>query len=519
MLNDISRRKDAEFELAAVKTGLEVRVRMRTEELFEANRQLRAEIAVREAAELALERSEERLQHIITALPVALLVKDPQSRITFMNKAAEKGWGLSFPEMVCKTGSEMFTPDQMEKILATDRLAFASRDVVVEEREVWNVARVQCRHYESYKKPIFDADGQPLYLICVFVDITERKQAQAALLQSFQQLRQLTARLELMKAEDRKRIAKGIHDDLGQNLLALKLDVEMLHARAGDRHPLLKERVGHVLDTIDATIRSVREIINDLHPSTLELGLPVALESLVDQFQKRSGISCTLAVIGECSLPDTRRTSVIFRIVQESLLYVLRYAHASVADVTLSIGAEHLSITIVDDGIGVVAGEAGKEAAYALRGIRERVNVFGGELAIDIFRNRCKIIAHCDPGSTRENVDCRDEMAGQGRRPLGAWAGIAMLAAGCVGQSPLRPVRAAHDGRRGADAPQRPAAHAGPARAPRELELSNQQLRAEIERAQGGRGRACVQRKAAARHPLHPADARSSSRTPSRASS
>ena len=125
MLNDISRRKEAELELAAVKTGLEVRVRMRAEELVEANRQLRAEIAVREAAERALERSEERLQHIITALPVALLVKDPQSRITLMNKAAEKGWGLSFPEMVCKTGSEMFTPDQMEKILAADRLAFA----------------------------------------------------------------------------------------------------------------------------------------------------------------------------------------------------------------------------------------------------------------------------------------------------------------------------------------------------------------------------------------------------------
>ena len=155
-----------------------------------------------------------------------------------------------------------------------------------------------------------------------------------------------------------------------------------MRARATAIH-LLKERVGHVLDTIDATIRSVREIMNDLHPSTLELGLPVALEWLVDQFQKRSGISCTLAVIGECSLPDARRTAVIFRIVQEALLYVLRHAHAGVADVTLSIGAEHLSITIVDDGIGVVAGEAGKDAAYALRGIRERVNVFGGELAID----------------------------------------------------------------------------------------------------------------------------------------
>ncbi|MGZ8289921.1 MAG: PAS domain-containing sensor histidine kinase [Telluria sp.] len=384
MLTDITQRKEAELELSAVKTGLEVRVRMRTEELIQANHQLRAEIAVREAAEQALELSEKRLQDIITTLPVALLIKDPQSRITLMNKAAETGWGISFDEVAGKTGSELFTPDQMKKILEGDRATFEGGELVVEERAIWNVDRVQCFTYDSYKKPIYDARGKPLYMICVFVDITERKHAEAALQLSYQQLRQVTARLELLKAEDGKRIAQGIHDDLGQNLLALKLDVQMLHSRAGERHPLLQQRVGHVLATIDATIRSVREIMNDLHPSTLELGLPVALEWLVDQFEKRSGITCTLTVIGEHGpLPDTRRTSVIFRIVQESLLYVLRHAQATMADVTLAVGAGQISITIVDDGIGIVDGEAGVEAAFALRGIRERVDVFGGELEID----------------------------------------------------------------------------------------------------------------------------------------
>jgi PAS domain S-box-containing protein len=209
-------------------------------------------------------------------------------------------------------------------------------------------------------------------------EIAVRQAAEDALQLSYQQLRQLTAHLEMMKEEERKRIALDIHDDLGQNLMALKMDVEMLHARAGTRHPLLKQRVGHVLDTIDASIRSVRAIMNDLHPSTLELGLPAALEWLLNQFEKRSGITSTLTVIGvDGELPDTRRTSVIFRIIQEALVNILRHARATQVQVTLNIGMDMLAITIVDDG------EAGKDAEFGLRGIKERLDVFGGELEID----------------------------------------------------------------------------------------------------------------------------------------
>lgn len=209
-------------------------------------------------------------------------------------------------------------------------------------------------------------------------EIEVRQAAEDALQLSYQQLRQLTAHLEMMKEEEHKRIALDIHDDLGQNLMALKMDVEMLHARAGTRHPLLKQRVGHVLDTIDASIRSVRAIMNDLHPSTLELGLPAALEWLLHQFEKRSGIRSALTVIGAADeLPDTRRTSVIFRIIQEALVNILRHARATEVQVTLNIGADMLSITIVDNG------EAGKEAQFGLRSIKERLDVFGGELVID----------------------------------------------------------------------------------------------------------------------------------------
>lgn len=215
-------------------------------------------------------------------------------------------------------------------------------------------------------------------------EMDEHAATERQLAMSFKQLRELTAHLETLKEQERKLIAKDIHDELGQNLMALKIDVEMLHARAGSRHPLLKRKVGCVLDTIDLTIRSVRAIINDLHPSTLELGLPAASEWLIDQFEKRSGIMTTLHVSGsEDMLPDSGRTAVIFRIIQEALVNILRHAQARHVDVTLDMRADWLAIGIVDDGVGMQPEDAGKAASFGLRGIQERVEVFGGHLLID----------------------------------------------------------------------------------------------------------------------------------------
>ncbi|NHZ34296.1 PAS domain-containing sensor histidine kinase [Massilia rubra] len=216
------------------------------------------------------------------------------------------------------------------------------------------------------------------------IEVAERQMAENALAESFRELRQLSSHLETIKEDERKRIAKGIHDELGQNLMALKIDVEMLHARASLRHPLLKRKVGDVLDTIDLTIRSVRAIMNDLHPSTLELGLPAAAEWLVQQFGKRSGIATSLTVVeGDGPLPDSHHTDVVFRIIQECLLNILRHAKATRVEIGLDIGIEYLTITIVDNGVGMGPGDAAKVASFGLRGIRERVDVFGGQMVID----------------------------------------------------------------------------------------------------------------------------------------
>lgn len=216
-------------------------------------------------------------------------------------------------------------------------------------------------------------------------EIKVRKAAEEALQHSFSQLRILSDHQELIKNEERRRIAIDIHDDLGQSLMALKIDVSLLHSRTGQTHPRLNHQVLRVLDTIDSAIKSVRSIINDLHPSALDLGLCAAVEWLLKQFERRNNLKCKLIVVddsGNASL-DTGQTAAIFRIIQESLVNVVRHAKASEVTVSLNLKVDLLTIIIADNGIGMQPGDRGKAASFGLKGIKERINAFGGELIID----------------------------------------------------------------------------------------------------------------------------------------
>ena len=339
----------------------------------------------RAEAQRTLAASELKLREIIAAMPVALFLKDPESRVLLMNKAAEQQFGFDFAAVSGSKGHAMFPPEQMAVFLANDKAAFARGQLVIQEDLAYSHARNEDRQLQTFKKPIFDAvTGAPDLLICMSVDVTERKRAEQALQESHLQLRQLMAHLEEAKDEAHRRLAAEIHDQLGQNLLALKIDIEMLHTRAGERHPHLRRKVGHVLGTLDASIRAVRGIINELHPSTLELGLAAALEWLVGQFEARSGIATSISVSGaDRGAHDARRSAALFRIVQEALLDILRHAEAMQVEVALVFSNEQLSITLLDDGVATAEREAGQCYGFGLRGIRERVAAFGGSMLVE----------------------------------------------------------------------------------------------------------------------------------------
>ncbi|RJG03060.1 PAS domain S-box protein [Noviherbaspirillum sedimenti] len=216
-------------------------------------------------------------------------------------------------------------------------------------------------------------------------EITERKLIEDELRRSTDVLQQLSAHQERIKEVERKRIAREIHDDLGQTLLALRIDVSMMHARTVHNHPKLHRKASAVLENIDTAIRSVRSIINDLRPATLELGLDAAIEWQVREFERISGIACRLTVDskGICFDREDERALALFRILQESLTNIARHAKASAAEVALRAADGRLLLRIHDNGIGIQPSADAKPNAFGLVGMRERIHSLGGELHIE----------------------------------------------------------------------------------------------------------------------------------------
>ncbi|WP_395400254.1 PAS domain S-box protein [Pseudoduganella sp. UC29_106] len=249
-------------------------------------------------------------------------------------------------------------------------------------------------------RPMMGSDGNVNSVVAVFSDISQRRQAEhalqelhhklevrvvqrtAELLHANGQLRQLSAHMASVKEEERKRIAREIHDELGQNLLALRMDISQLHARVGHRDTRLGQRVTAALSTIDATLRSVRGIMNDLRPAVLDLGLAAALEWLVNDFRNRSSIDCRLRMPRDMifSRVDNETGIVLFRIVQESLQNVLRHARASYVEVALEEQGDEITLSVEDNGIGIAPQNRNKPGSFGLIGIAERVDALRGVL-------------------------------------------------------------------------------------------------------------------------------------------
>jgi signal transduction histidine kinase len=210
----------------------------------------------------------------------------------------------------------------------------------------------------------------------------ELRTSEAKLKHSNETLRRLAAHAENIKESERKRIAREIHDDLGQNLLALRIEAEMLALRTGPRHAHLHERARQTLMQIDTTIKSVRQIINDLRPNVLDLGLNAAVAWQITDFRRRTGIDCELVEQeGEIVVSD-RCATALFRILQESLTNISRHAHATRVEVHLEVQQNRIAMTIGDNGVGLPVTAERKPGSFGLIGIEERVKILGGTVAI-----------------------------------------------------------------------------------------------------------------------------------------
>ncbi len=309
---------------------------------------------------------------------------DRQGRCTFINSAAARMLGSLSEELLGQDMHERIHhsfPDGTTYPHATCRIQKTlegGKGCKVDDEVYWRKDGTAFPvEYSSF--PIIEQQ-QIIGAVVVFLDITERKRAEQQLTLSHDQLRKLTARLESVREEERILIAREIHDELGQALTGVKLELCLLHDQIAEVSPAMMNRLESISTLVDGTIQSVQRIATELRPVVLDqLGLIPAIEWQAHEFQARTGIQCTLDVYLRAITLSHAGSTAMFRIFQEILTNVARHAQASIVHITLQEQAGSLVLDVRDNGRGVTDAELADPHSLGLVGMRERALLLGGE--------------------------------------------------------------------------------------------------------------------------------------------
>jgi two-component system sensor histidine kinase UhpB len=337
-------------------------------------------------SEAAVKQSEEVRRLIMNAALDAIICINPEGLITVWNLQAENMFGWKEKDMLGQPLVDSIVPTQhrashkrgLQRYLATGEATMLNR-----------VVETTALHRSGYEFPIelaivpIKKTGDDFF--CAFIrDITDRKQESEKLRQSYEEIRRLASHLQDVREEERLIMSREIHDQLGQQLTIMKMDINWLKKRTVlPINDATKEKMEALNTMIDDTIKMVRRIATELRPSLLDdLGLGAALEWHLTEFQKRSGIEVHYEGLSqELPLPVTVKTA-LFRIVQESLTNVARYARAKHVLVTLKNVEDHLHLTIRDDGIGFDPADLATKKSFGIVGMRERSAMMDGKYSI-----------------------------------------------------------------------------------------------------------------------------------------
>ena len=214
----------------------------------------------------------------------------------------------------------------------------------------------------------------------IMTNITSSKREQLEVTRSRERLAELTAHIEQVKEQERTRIAREIHDDLGGNLTAIKMALSMLTQRLPVDNPQLMERADYVDALVDRTIDAVHRISLDLRPSMLDFGLVAALEWQSREFEKQNGISCAFSSSDKEIDLSLDHATALFRIFQEALTNIAKHAKATQVTVQLQLLGRQISLTIADNGVGLGQADRLKPGSFGLRGMSERARALGGTM-------------------------------------------------------------------------------------------------------------------------------------------
>lgn len=330
----------------------------------------------------ALREAEERFHLVVQGIEdYAIYTLDLTGHVTSWNEGAERMMHYRPEEILGKHFSQFYPPEDRTRGRAAVLLKTAASTGRGTDQG-WQLRKGGALFWaDTLVTALRNENGAVRGFVKVKRDITQRMLAEQQFKQSHEQLQDLAARLQLAREEERTRIAHEIHDELGQALTGLKLDIAWIKGQLSEASPALQDKLTDMSDLADSTIQSVRDVATELRPIVLDqLGLLPAMEWWAGTFESRTGLPCKLNFsLREVVLDRDQRTAM-FRIFQEILTNIARHANASVVTVAVKESTGMLILEVSDDGRGITQAEMADPKSLGLAGMRQRASLLHGEV-------------------------------------------------------------------------------------------------------------------------------------------
>ncbi|MDZ4796094.1 MAG: PAS domain S-box protein [Bacteroidota bacterium] len=337
------------------------------------------DLTEREKAQQQIEREKELSDKLIDSLPGVFYWYDENGKFLRWNRLFEYVTGYSGKEIAGMHPTDFFEGEGLRHISEKIKEVF-SKGLADAEAEFVSKDGSRLPYYFKALRIIIN--GKPS-LLGTGIDISDRKKAEKELDESYNAIRKLTGHLQDVREEERTHIAREIHDELGQQLTVLKMDVSWLNKRIASTDDAIKQKMKSLLTMLDETVQSVRRISSELRPSLLDdLGLTAAIEWQLAEFEKRSGIRTHFnSDVEDVGLNESVKTA-LFRVFQESLTNVARHSDARNVTVSFISVRNHFVLSIADDGKGFDKQKIADKRTLGILGMKERTAMINGTYEI-----------------------------------------------------------------------------------------------------------------------------------------
>ena len=340
------------------------------------------DITASKKVQLEIAESELRFRTLTRAAPVGIFETDAAGSTTFVNETWLQYSGLTFEEALGAGWLQAVHPGDREW------LAKGWQGKTQVQAESYSEYRIvdkngRQRWVNGKAVPFKNTDGKIKGYIGIILDVTERKKAESKQQESSEQLRKLTRHLQDIREEERMKIAREIHDELGQQLTGLKMDIAWLMKKTGQDNPVIKAKFHDTLMLIDATVKSIRRIATELRPSIIDdLGLNAAIDWQISEFRERLDIEIEYEnEFNDKNIPSDISIG-LFRIIQESLTNIAKHAGAKKLNIKIEQLDNAVKLMVQDDGVGFDIQAKQTDLSFGLLGIKERTGMMQGACVI-----------------------------------------------------------------------------------------------------------------------------------------